>query len=72
MLHLDLSEAELKKTEEQILQDLRNKVRLELFRLTAECLGSHHMVILSAIGVDAEEKLLQIFLSEIKLLLNQP
>lgn len=68
---INLPEAELKATEERLLKDLRHKVRRSLFSLSAECLGSLDLSILSALGVDVEAKLLQIFLEESTRLLAQ-
>lgn len=68
---INLPVVELKATEERILNELRLKVRRAVFSLAAECLGSLDLSILSALGVDAEEKLLQIFLEESTRLLNK-
>jgi hypothetical protein len=61
---IDLPEAELKATEERLLKELRLKVKRGLFNLSTECLSSLDLTILSALGVDVEAKLLQIFLEE--------
>lgn len=54
----------------QIETKLRREVRRGLIKLTAECLGSQDVTLLSALNVDAYEKLLQIFKEEAEILLN--
>lgn len=49
---------------------LREHIRSGLFALTAECLGSMDMTILTALGIDPNEKLLEIFNQEITYILT--
>lgn len=64
-------EEELESVKQKVLTEVRQKVRRGLFQLTAECLGSHDLNILTVLGVDAKEQLLQIFLEETNLLLQE-
>ena len=68
---INLPKADLKVVEEGLLKDLREKIRRAVFATVAECLGSLDLSILSALGVDVEAKVLQIFLEESTRLLAQ-
>lgn len=65
-----MAEVDLKAVENRIEAVLRNKVRRGIVSITADCLGAVDMTLLTALGVDAKSKLLQIFLEEIKQVLE--
>lgn len=67
---LDLSPPEIKALEERAIKEVANKVRRALFTLSTECRTSLDLTILSALGVDVDEKLLQIFVEESRRLLK--
>jgi hypothetical protein len=70
-MKLDLPEAELKATEEKIIKDLRTAIRRKVFEITTQHMATPPVLILSALGVDPEEKILQIFMEEATRLLNK-
>jgi hypothetical protein len=62
--------AELELVTKRIEVELRTKVRRHLVQLTADCLGSQGVTFLSALGVDGNAKLLEIFKDEATKLLS--
>jgi hypothetical protein len=56
---------EVERVTQALLAALEEDARRRLFTLTAECLGSVNVTILSALGVDVKAKLLHIFVEEL-------
>ena len=65
-----MTDEELRQIEVALDKEFRVKVRATLFTLTVDCLGSPRVQLLSVLGIDANEKLLQIFTDEAKQLLS--
>jgi hypothetical protein len=61
-------------TKDKILKDFeaswRMHAQLTLVELTTKVLGSTNLVLLNGLGIDAEKRLLQIFVEEANNLLN--
>lgn len=49
---------------------IRLKARRAALAVIADCLGSHDIVLLSAMGIDGKERVIQIFNEECHALLN--
>lgn len=62
---------DLKSVAQAVELSLRSRVRLSVQKTIAECLASQDITLLSALGVDAHGKLLQIFNEEINKFLSK-
>lgn len=62
---------DLNLVKQRIEDDMRQRARRGLVSAIAQCLGGHEMQLLASLGVDGNEKLLQIFVEEATNLLKK-
>ena len=66
-----MTPAELEIIAKRLEDDLRGGIRRRIVTLTAESLASPPVMLLASLGVDVNEKLLQIFIQEATNLLSK-
>lgn len=61
-----MSQNKLKTTKEEIRRSLRDKAKMQLTFAVIQILGDGDLVILSALGIDGRQEILDIFIEQCK------